>query len=173
MGLIHLGFHFGSVLMRFLEVACVTTRISPYFAPCVSQCTACNSDACHSGAPDFPEFRVYSRYPLGLVHLGFHFGRVLMRFLEEACVTKRLTPYFALGPPHSAEPVTCTLFPKSLGSSATGIPFWPRSHASLGSGMRACFADVPHSAQPVTLTYATPASLISRSCASIPEVPGV
>ena len=29
---------------------------------------------------------LYSRIPLGLVHLRFYCGRVLMRFLEVACV---------------------------------------------------------------------------------------
>ena len=53
-----------------------------------------HSHACHSGAPDFPEVRVYSESPSALVKLGFHFGRVVMRFLEVACVRARLTPCF-------------------------------------------------------------------------------
>ena len=52
-------------------------------------------------APDFPGLRVHSRRPLGLVKLGFHFGRVGMRFLEVGCVSTSLTPWFALVP-HSA-----------------------------------------------------------------------
>ena len=43
-----------------------------------------DSCTCHSGVLDIPEMRVYSRVALGLVELGFHFGRVVMRFLEVA-----------------------------------------------------------------------------------------
>ena len=57
-----------------------------------------HSHACHSGVRDFPELRVYFQSPLGLVKLGFHFGRVVMRFLEMACVRGRLLPGFAQGP---------------------------------------------------------------------------
>ena len=54
-----------------------------------------DSRACHSGVRDIPELRVYSRVALGLVKLGFHFGRVVMRFLEVACVRARVAPCFA------------------------------------------------------------------------------
>ena len=87
---------------------------------------ATDSDACHSGFPDFSELRVYSQTFLGLVNLGFYFGRVVMRFLEVACVRASLTPFFA--------------------------------HGAL-TQVR------------LTLTHATPTSLICRSCASIPELP--
>ena len=33
--------------------------------------------------------------PLGLVHLGFHFGGVVMRFVEVAGVSARLTAFFS------------------------------------------------------------------------------
>ena len=66
-----------------------------------------DSHACHSGVPDFSELRVYSRTPLGLVNLGFHFGRVVMRFLELACVRARVTPCFAFVP-HGAVALTLT-----------------------------------------------------------------
>ena len=92
------------------------------------ECGGTHSHACHSDAPDFPELRVYSRGPLILVKLGFHFGRVSMRFVEVACVSTSLTRWFAL---------------------------------------------VPQRAVGLTLMHATPAPLISRSCASIPEVPWV
>ena len=84
-----------------------------------------DSHACHSGVCDFPELRVYSRAPLGLVNLGFHCGRVVMRFLGVACVRAMLTR---------------------------------------------CFAVESRSAVGLTLTHATPASVISRSCASFPEL---
>ena len=54
-----------------------------------------DSGACHYGGRDFPELCVYSRVPFGLVNLGFHFGRVVMRFPEVACVRAGLTPSFA------------------------------------------------------------------------------
>ena len=57
-----------------------------------------DSDACHSGGRDFPELRVYSRVPFGLVNFGFHFSRAVMRFLEVTCVSGRLIPSF----PHVA-----------------------------------------------------------------------
>ena len=74
--------------MCFVEVAGVSTWLTPFF------CTASHSHACHSGARDFPELRVYSPIPLGLVHLGFHFGRVVMCFVKVARVSTRLTPFF-------------------------------------------------------------------------------
>ena len=45
--------------------------------------------------------------------------------------------------------------------------------ACASASLTPCFAHVPHSAVGLTLTYATPAPLISRSWASIPEVPWV
>ena len=74
--------------MCFVQVARVSTRLTPFF------CTASHSHACHSVARDFPELRVYSLIPLGLVHQEFHFGRVVMRFVKVAGVSKRLTPFF-------------------------------------------------------------------------------
>ena len=59
--------------MRFVEVACVRTSLTPFFAHVP------HPHACHSGAPDFPEMRVYSQGALCLVNLAFRFGRVLMR----------------------------------------------------------------------------------------------
>ena len=75
--------------MRVVKVAWVSTRLTPIF------CTVSNSHACHSGARHFPELRVYSPIPLGLVHLGFHFDRVVMRLVEVEGVSKRLTPFFS------------------------------------------------------------------------------
>ena len=68
------------------------------------------------------------------------------------------------------------LFQSSFRSSQPGTPFWTRYHAFPQGGMRACkprpwFTLVPQSAVGLTLTHATPASVISRSCGGIPEVP--
>ena len=90
MGLVNLEFHFSRVLMLFVEVACVSTSLSPCFAHVP------HSQACYSGAADFPELRVYSRAPLGLVKLRFYFSRVLMRFVEVACVRTSLNPCLPL-----------------------------------------------------------------------------
>ena len=187
LGLVNVGFHFGRVGMRCVEVACVSNTLTPSFpqvpqsawglilkhatpAPVISQsctsipevlgpsergipfwarwhalrrsgmrdynphplictgasdCSGAHSHDCLSGALKLPELRVYSRGPLGLVNLGFHFGRVAMRYVEVACVSTTLTPWFA---------------------------------------------QVPQCAVGLILTYATPAPRISRSCASIPEV---
>ena len=65
---------------------------------------------------------------MGLVSLGFHFGPLVICFVEVACVRTSLT---------------------------------------------ACLAHRPPRAQPLTLTHAIPALLISQSCASIPELPWV
>ena len=98
----------------------------PLFRTCASEFGGTHSHACHSGAPDFPELRVNTRSPLGLVYLGFHFGCVLMRFLEVACVTKRLTPYFA-PVPHSAQPVALRRATPAplISRSCTSIPEVP------------------------------------------------
>ena len=103
-----------------------------------------HSHACHSGARDFPELRVYSPTPLGLVHLRFHFGLVVIRFVEVASVSTRLIPFFlhmCLTLTHAnLAPVisrSCpSIPPNSPGSSPTGITFWPRFHAFCGSSMR-------------------------------------
>ena len=100
----------------------------PVVFTAASKCMGTQSQACHSGARDFPELRLYSLNPSSLVNLGFHFGRVVMRFVEVACVSTRLTP---------------------------------------------CFAHVAVTQVGLTLTHATPASVISRSCAFIPELPWV
>ena len=95
---------------------------------CAFNAGGTDAHACHSGARDFPELRVYSRGPLGLVNLGFQFGRVVIRFLEVACVRASLTT---------------------------------------------CLAHVLLTQVGLTLTHATPAPLISRSCTSIPDLPWV
>ena len=70
-------------------------KAHPLFGTGALECMGLQSHACHSGARDFLEVRVYSQTPLALVKLGFHFGRVVMRLLEVACVRARLTPCFA------------------------------------------------------------------------------
>ena len=104
-----------------------TCKPHPLLCTCGFNAGGTDFHACHSGVRDFPELRVYSKTPLGLVNLGFHFGRVVMRILEVACVRASLTPCFA--------------------------------HVLTQVGL--------------TLTHATPAFVISRSCASIPEPPWV
>ena len=103
-------------------------RAHPLLCPCALNAGGTDSHACHSDVRDFPEMRVHSRTPLSLVNLAFHFGRVVMRFLEMACVGARLIP---------------------------------------------CFAHVPLTQVGLILTHATPASVIPRSCASIPDLPWV
>ena len=85
-----------------------------------------HSHACHSGSRDFLELRVFPRRPFGLVNLGFHFGRIGMRYVEVACVSTSLTHWFP---------------------------------------------QVPQNAWGYIRTHATPAPVISRSCASILKVP--
>ena len=87
-----------------------------------SECGRTHSHACHSGAPDIPELRVYFRDPSGLVNLGFYFGRIGMRYLEVACVSTSLTPWFAQVP-HSEVGLLLT--------HATPTPLISRSCASI------------------------------------------
>ena len=61
------------------------SRPHPVVCTCPSECDGTDSHAWHSGVRYFPELRVYSRVPLGLVNLGLHFGRVIMRFLKVGC----------------------------------------------------------------------------------------
>ena len=127
--------------------ACAT---HPLLCTCGLKAGVTDSHACHSDVVDIPELRVYSRVHFGIgnrpatpgnhgrrsgiresqshLHLGFRFARVVMHFLEVACVRAGLTHWFGV---------------------------------------------VPQTAVGLTLTHATPASLISRSCASISELPWV
>ena len=43
---------FNRVVMCFVEVAGVTTRLTAFFSTCASQCTASQSQACHYGWRD-------------------------------------------------------------------------------------------------------------------------
>ena len=70
----------------------------PLLCAGASECMGGHSHACHSGGREFPELCVHSRTPLDLVNLGFHFGRVVIRFHEVACVRASLTPCFAQVP---------------------------------------------------------------------------
>ena len=88
--LVHAGIHFSRVVMCFVEVAGVSTRLTPYTLaqpPTLTHATPSPviSRSCASIA----------EVPLGLVHLGFHFGGVVMRFVEVAGVSTRLTAYFS------------------------------------------------------------------------------
>ena len=94
----------------------------PLLYTCGSECGGTHSNACHSGAPDFPYLRVYFRGPLALVNLVFHFSRVVMRFVKVACVSATLTPCYSLVP-HSGQPLSLT--------HATPLPLISRSFASI------------------------------------------
>ena len=52
LGLVHLGFDSGGVVMRFVEVAGVSTGLTAFLSTCASQCTASHSQACHYGCRD-------------------------------------------------------------------------------------------------------------------------
>ena len=67
MGLVRLGFHFGGVPLRLVRVAGVSKSSKPCLSLVrLSECGGSLPLACHSGAPDFSELRVYSRTPMGL-----------------------------------------------------------------------------------------------------------
>ena len=88
--LLHPGIRFGRVVMCFVEVAGVTTRLSPYTPAQPLTLTHATpspvlSRSCASIAEVF----------LDLLHLGFHFGGVVMRFVEVAGVSTRLTAFFS------------------------------------------------------------------------------
>ena len=87
--LVHAGIHFSRVVMCFVEVAGVSRRLTP------SSCTASHSHACHSVAVISRSCASIAEVPLALVHLGFHFGGVVMRFVEVAGVSTRLTAFFS------------------------------------------------------------------------------
>ena len=77
--------------MCSVEVVRVSTRLTPSF------CTPSHSHPCHSGARHFQEFESIPQLLwIYLVHLGFHFGCVVMRFLEVARVSTGLTLSFFL-----------------------------------------------------------------------------
>ena len=113
LGLVQLRFHFGRVVMCFLEVARVSRRLTPFF------CIVSHSHACHCGARDLPELHIYSPIPLVLMHLGFHFGQVVMRFVEVPGVSTRLTPFFSTAShSHACHSGACN-FPELRVSSPT------------------------------------------------------
>ena len=64
----------------------------PLVCTVASECSGAHTHARHSATRDFPELRVYSRSPLGLVNLGLRFGRFGMRYLEVACVSLTIHP---------------------------------------------------------------------------------
>ena len=84
--LVHPGIRFGRVVMCFVEVAGVSTRLIAQ-PPTLTHATPSPviSRSCASIA----------EVPLGLVHLGFHFGGVVMRFVEVAGVSTRLTTFLS------------------------------------------------------------------------------
>ena len=57
MGLLRLGFHFGGVPPRLVEVAGVRRSRKPLFGACGS------ATASRPASRDFPQFRVYARTP--------------------------------------------------------------------------------------------------------------
>ena len=88
--LLHPGIRFGRVVMCFVEVAGVSTRLSPYTLHSLSLSRMPLRRPCFPGVA-----RLLPRLPLGLVHLGFYFGGVVMRFVEVAGVSTRLTAFFS------------------------------------------------------------------------------
>ena len=83
--------------MRYLEFAGVTTGLNPCVAqlpqsvPAVTLARATPGSVTSWSCVFIPKGR-----PLGLVSLGLHFGRVLMRYVEVAGVSSRLTPFVSL-----------------------------------------------------------------------------
>ena len=93
--LVKLGFHFWSGSHAFPRSGMRACKAHPLFRTGALECMGLHSHARHFGAPDFPEFRVYSQTSSALDNLGFHFGRVVMRLLYVAGVRARLIPCFA------------------------------------------------------------------------------
>ena len=85
----HPGIRFGRVVMCFVEVAGVSTRLTP------SSCTASTLTHATPSPVISRSCASIAEVPLGLVHLGFHFGGVVMRFVEVAGVSTRLTAFFS------------------------------------------------------------------------------
>ena len=136
--LVHPGIHFGRVVMRFVKVEGVSSRLTPFF------CTASHSHACHSGTRDFQELRVYSPSSLGLSSTpGIPFWSRCHVF-RGISVSTRLNPSFCTafhshachsGTRDFQEWRVYSLTPLGL-SSAPRIPFWPRCHVFGGSSGR-------------------------------------
>ena len=145
LGLVHLGFHFGRVLMRSVLMH------SPF------RCTNSIFHAYYAAFRDFQELRVYSATPLGLSNApGIPFRPRCRVFrgsgtreykahplLLHSLSLSRLTRFFrtvsyshACNSSARAFPVLRVYSRGSTGSSAPGIPFWPRSHAFRGSVRR-------------------------------------
>ena len=159
----------------------------PFVCTCASECGGTCSHACHSSARDLPELRIYTRSPLGLVNMAFHFGCVVMRFVEVTCVSTSPSPWFALVPqsamgltlthatPAPVNSQSCETIPDTLRSSQPGIPLgrvvMPFVEvACMSTSHTPWFSQVPQSAWGFSLTHPTSAPVISGSCASIPEV---
>ena len=92
-----LGFHFGRVLMRSVEVAGVNTSFNPCIAQVPQSALAVTlTQATPASVTSRSCVPIPKGSPLGLVILGLHFGRVVMRSVEVAGVSSRLTPCFSL-----------------------------------------------------------------------------
>ena len=92
-----LRFHFGRVLIHSVEVAGVTTSLNP----CVAQVPqSAPAVTLTQATPAYVTFRscapIPKGSPLGLVSLGLYLGRAVMRSVEVARVSSRLTPSFSL-----------------------------------------------------------------------------
>ena len=132
LGLVHLGFDSGGVVMRFVEVAGVSTGLTAFLSTCASQCTASHSQACHYGCRDLAGgARLLSNSPgTYLLHPGIRFVRVVMRFVEVACVVIQGSPPSLAHVPLSAQSLTrrrVTPTPVTCRRSARLLPDSPET----------------------------------------------
>ena len=141
----HPRIRFGRVVMCFVEVAGVSTRLTP------SSCTSSHSHACHSVARHLPELRVHWRGSPGSSAPGISFWPRCDGFGGSGRREYIGSPPSLAHVPHSARPltrrrattapVTCRRCaptpPIPLGlSSAPENPFWPRGDVFGGGGRR-------------------------------------
>ena len=143
----------GRVVMSFVEVAGVSTRLSPYTLAQPS-----HSHACHSVARAFPELRLYWRGFPGSSAPGISCWWRCHAFGGSGRREYKDSPPSLAHVPHSALPLTRrrattaaviwqevrAYSPTFLGlSTSPDNPFWPRGDVFRGSGRR------EYKAQPV------------------------
>ena len=88
-----------------------------------SECMGAPLHACHSGLRDFPKLPLHSRGALCLVNLGFHFGRVSMSYVEVACLSTSLTPWFKQVPVCAVGLIRTHATPAPVISRSFGVSF--------------------------------------------------
>ena len=145
MGLVKLGFHFGGVPLRLVEVEGVSTGRKPLFRACASLSRMPFRRSCFFGvARLFPSSH---GTPMGLVKLGVHFGGVPFAFGgsgRREYKPQALVSRMCLNLTHAIPALlifrSCASIREltwdSQGSSEAGIPFSRRSAALGGSGRR-------------------------------------